>query len=153
MTQVSACEVLEARRALTPATAIACAISSVMTSFGMIGKARCSCRRSSILEVPTRRAPFKCRAGKHARLMNVTTKPIGIENLVETLPVRVRCAQQRAECRFQCGWPRRQGSRKDREGVSGFGEPDLETVVAQRAREAGQPAARRKPPVRLWTSA
>src|SRR5262249_46485914 len=92
MTQVSARKVLEPGRALTLAASVSCLVSNVMTSFGMIGKARCSCRRSSILEMPTRCAPFKCRAGEHARLMNVTTKPIGVENLVETLPVRVRGA-------------------------------------------------------------
>ncbi len=103
MAQVGACEIFEPRSALAAAASVAGAVSIVITSFDVIRKARCSCSRSDILEMPGRRASFQSRAGKHARLANTAALPIGIENLVEALPIRVRRAKKRPERGFQRG--------------------------------------------------
>src|SRR5689334_14474034 len=52
--QVGACKVLEPGSALAPALSVARIISNVVAPLGMIRKARCSCRRSDILEMSTR---------------------------------------------------------------------------------------------------
>src|ERR1700722_2957522 len=68
--------------------------------------------------------------------------PESIENLVEALPVGMRGAEQRAQCRHQRCWVRGGGRRKDDKRIAFFRKTDAKAIVSQCADEAGEPAAR-----------
>jgi len=101
MAQIGACEALEPRSALALTAPIAGTVSIVMPALEVIWKARHSCWRPNILEMPGGCARFQCSAGKDACLTDTKAVPIGFENLFETLPVRMRCAEQSTKRRLQ----------------------------------------------------
>src|SRR5262245_10798890 len=70
-------------------------------------------------------------------------EPMGVENLVEPLPIGMRRAEQRSECGPQRGRSRCNAMREDRECITRFRNADLESVVAQRARKARKHFAHR----------
>src|SRR6516225_10327473 len=74
---------------------------------------------------------------------HMEAEPMGVENLVEPLPIGMRRAEQRSERGPQRGRSRCNGMCKDRECITRFREADLESVVAQRARKAREPFAHR----------
>ena len=98
--QIGRCEVLETRSAFALAPPIAGAVFAIVTPFDMVGKTCPSRPRSHILEMPRRRA-FKRSPRQRARLTNAAPLPVSIEYLVEALPIRMRRAKQRPQCRLQ----------------------------------------------------
>src|SRR5580698_7989033 len=80
-------------------------------------------------------------AGKNLPLPHVAALPEGVEDLVETFPVGMSGAEQRAQCRLQrCRTQRCRGC-QHLQGVARLGKPDAKAVVAQRAGKAREPAA------------
>ena len=135
---------VEPRGAFAFAAAIAGAVAVVVAPFDVIGKARHSRARPHILELPRRRTAFQRCARKGARLTHPTAMPVGVENLVKSLPIGMRCAKQRPQRRLERRWPRRQRRGKNRQRIAGLRQTDLETIVAQRACKTGQPPTRRR---------
>ena len=107
----------------------------------MIGKSERLLRHVRLGEPPRRRMARLWRARNDLPLAHVAAQPERVENLVETLPIGMRGAEQRAQRRLERRGSDRSGRREDRERVAGFGKADLETVVAQGTGKAGEPAA------------
>jgi hypothetical protein len=100
MAQIRRREVLETRSAFAPASSIASAVTVVVIPFDMVGKICPSHPRSHILEMP-RRSALECSPRQRARLTNAAPLPVSIEYLIEALPIRMRRAKQRPQCRLQ----------------------------------------------------
>src|SRR4029077_21270051 len=96
VTQISTCEVIEARSALAPAAAITWTVSTIILveSLDRIRKPRPSRPRSYSFEMSGRRATFQCRPGERTGLMDAPALPESFEYLVEALPIRMRCTEQ-----------------------------------------------------------
>jgi hypothetical protein len=147
VTQIGTCEVLEARSALALAAAITstASIVIVVAALDVIGKTPRSRPRPCIFDMSGRRATFQRRPGERTGLMDAPALPESFEYLVEALPIRMRCTEQRAKRRFKRGGPRRKRRSEYLERIPCFGETNLKTVVAQRAHKTCQPPARRFP--------
>src|SRR5262245_28244006 len=98
--QIDGRKVLETRSTFAFAPSIAGAVSAVVTPLDMVGNACPSRPRSHIFEMPRRRA-FECGPRQRARLTNAAALPVSVEYLVEALPIRMRSAKQRPQCRLQ----------------------------------------------------
>jgi hypothetical protein len=144
VTQVGTCEVLEARSALAPASAITSTVSTiiVVAALDVVGKTRRSRPRSYIFEMSGRRTTFKGRPGERTGLMDAPALPESFEYLIEALPIGMRCTEQRAKRRFERRGPHRKRRSEYLERIPCFGETNLKPVVAQRAHKTCQPPAR-----------
>src|SRR5262249_48513383 len=101
MAQIGLCDIFETRRSFVPPAPIAGMISRVVAALGMVGKARRPRTWSDILQMPGGCAALQRTSCKHARLPDTATLPISVENLVETLPIRMGRAEQRAQSRLE----------------------------------------------------
>src|SRR5262245_51847864 len=129
------------RITLAPAAPVTGDVALVVAPLDVIGKARLSRLRSDILEIPRRGPAFQCGPGQCARLPNAPSLPIGIEYLVEPLPIGTRRAEQGTKRRLQRGRPARQRASENRKSIRGLGQAGLEAIVAQRACKIGKPPA------------
>src|SRR5262249_42818484 len=102
-------------------------------------------RRHSVRATASRRLAFRRNARKRTHSTHMEAEPMGVENLVESVPIGMRRAEQRSERGPQRGRSPCNGVREDRECITRFPESDLESVVAQRARKARKPFAHRPP--------
>src|SRR5262245_11346690 len=100
MAQISRREVLETRSTFAFAPSITGPVCVVVPPLDVVGKTCPPRARSHILEMARRRASER---GPHqrTRLANAAALPVSIEYLVETLPIRMRHAKQRPQCRLQ----------------------------------------------------
>ena len=107
--QIGAGEVLEARGAFALAAAVAGGIAVLVAPLDVVGQARRAAARADIFEraraargLPSA-VPASVRAWRRPR-----PQPIGVEDLVEALPVGMGRAEQRAQRRLERRRPRRE---------------------------------------------
>ena len=142
MAQVGAREIFDTRRALAAAPALGPRFTvAVALSLDAIRQAERFLRHMSFGELFSgRRVACARHAGENLPLPHAAALPEGVKDLVETFPVGMRGAKQRAQCRLERCRAERRRRRQHLQRVARLGEPDPETVVAQRVREAGETA-------------
>src|SRR5262245_21291297 len=120
------------RSTLAPAAPVTGDVAIVVAPLDVIGKARLSRVRSDILEIPRGCPAFQRGPGQCVRLPNAPSLPIGIEYLVEPLPIGTRRAEQGAKRRLQRGWPARQRASENRKRIPGLGQAGLQAIATER---------------------